>query len=240
MNKIFIAIFTALFAYSCSPTYYMPNTHNVPLFIQKDEVVIAAAGNDKQIELQAAYAMKNDIGIQVNTGAFFGENAGDNGTGGFGEIGVGVYKPLQYNLIFETYALAGIGRLRNNFPGTIHTYPGTTGEISSTIMRIGMQPSIGLKYNNFSVSFSTRFAYLGYFGVDGSLIYDDVDQVRYLKDNNAHFIIDPALTLKGGLKNIQLTLQLGSSANIFKPNFRQDSSYMSFGLCYRWLNKTSN
>lgn len=66
--------------------------------------------------------------------------------------------------------------------------------------------------------------------MEGDLIFDGVNQVNYLKENNSNFIIEPALTIRGGLEKIKLQLQYGYSMNLSNSTFTQDKGYLTIGL----------
>ncbi len=222
----------ALALAGCSPRYYIPNTQNVPMIKAKNQVNFSVAGNTNQFELQAAYGITDAVAIQAN-GAFMGtedKNTGNGGSGQFYEGGIGLYKNIGDKMLFDTYLLGGFGTLNNTFPSTLKDYPGTSGKISSNVIRAGIQPSLSFISKYFSVSASTRLASLNYAGVSGSLIFENTDQVAYLKDNNSGILVEPALTLRGGFEKVKLQIQLTRSYNLSNPSFKQDFSLLSFGL----------
>ncbi len=217
---------------SCNPKYYSPNTQNVPLISKKSEINLTVAGNGNQFEVQGAYGLTENIAIKANAGYFKPQDL-DNGNGGSGkvfEIGAGYFKALDNNLIFETYAIVGLGSVENHLPPTVAVVPQTTGKISANITRFGIQPNFGYKMKNFSAAISSRFINLNYTKIEGDLIFEGVNQATYLKDNSSNFLIEPALTLKGGFEKVKLQLQYGYSFNVSNSDFRQDNSYFTLGL----------
>ena len=223
--KLFLYAAAIAFA-SCSPKYYTPNTQNVPLISEKGETNLTLSGNGNQVEFQGAYGITENIAIQANGGLFIPADL-DNGNGGSGkfiEVGAGYFKPLTENLIFETYGLLGLGNFEN------HISDGAGGDISANILRFGVQPSLGYKSKYFSAALSSRFVNLMYSTVAGNLIYDGQSQLVYLKDNSSNFLVEPALTLRGGFDKVKLQLQYGYSLNLSKSDFRQDRTFLTIGL----------
>lgn len=217
---------------SCSPKYYSPNSHNVPLFSEKGETSLTLTGNGNRLEFQGAYAISNHFAIKADGGIFSPPNI-DNGNGGsgkFGELGVGYFISRYENLIFETYAIVGYGGFENHLPSTQHTYPSTKGNISANLLRVGIQPNFGFKSKNFSLAISSRIVNLSYSNIKGDLIYGDVLQTQYLKNNSSNFLVEPALTLRGGSENFKLQLQYGLSFNLTNESFKQDVMFLTAGI----------
>ncbi len=216
----------------CSPIFYAPNTQNVPLLSEKGEANLTLCGNGNQVEFQGAYGITRNISFKANGGLFIPANL-DNGNGGSGkfiEIGGGYFKPIFKKWVFEIYGIAGMGNFENHLPSTTLTYPQTRGNISANIFRVGLQPNFGYKSKFFSAAMSTRIVNVSYSNISGDLIFEDLSQPNFLKENSSNFIVEPALTLKGGIEKLKLQLQYGYSINISNSNFRQDKSFLTLGL----------
>lgn len=217
---------------SCSTTYYIPNTQNVPAIDAKGATAVHLAGNGNQVEFQAAYGLTDALAVQAN-GAWFIPHDEDNGNGGSGSLyegGIGYYKNLSEHWLFDTYALLGAGQVENHFPSTLPTDPATTGRIQANALRYGLQPSITYHTPYFSVSGSVRGTQLSYSNISGSLYLDGLSQERYLADNSTNFLVEPALTLRGGFERVQLQVQLMQSFNLTNSDFKQDNTLLSVGL----------
>ena len=230
----FVALSVCLLA-ACSPNYYIPNTQNVPVIGAKGETNISVAGNGNQFELQGAVGVSDNIALQLNGGYVFPKNE-DNGNGGSGKLiegGVGYFTNISDNLLFDVYALAGVGSMENHFPGSVSANPSTTGKISANLARFALQPALTFHSNYFSISGSARIGSLNFSNIDGNLIFDGVDQTKYLTDNKSNFLIEPALTLRGGIEKIKLQIQLMKSINVSESDFRQDDAMLSVGLNFR-------
>lgn len=234
-SKIFYAV-SFLVLTSCSTNYYIPNTQNVPMVKEMGEGNINIAGNGGQAELQAAYGVGNSVAIQANGMVVFpqDEDNGNGGKGQFFEAGIGYFKLLGDNVLFDTYLLGGFGSMENHFPGTVAEFPNTTGEVSANMFRYGLQPSISYFNEYFSISGSARFVNLSYSNIDGSLHFDNKDQHLYLNDHNSNFLIEPAITVRGGLEKIKIQLQYLRSFNVSNSDFPQSKDLISVGLNYHF------
>lgn len=234
-SKIFYAIsFLALT--SCSTKYYIPNSQNVPMLKEKGEADINVGTDGSQADFQAAYAVGNAVAVQANGMVVFPQDD-DNSNGGKGnyfEGGIGFFKNLSDHVLFDTYLIGGIGSMENHFPGTVQDHPSTTGKISANLYRLGLQPSISYYTEYFSVSGSARFVNLNYSNIEGSLYFDNLDQSVYLNDNRSNFLIEPALTVRGGLENIKLQLQYLYSFNVSNSDFPQSKDLLTVGLNFHF------
>lgn len=221
---------------ACSPKFYSPNTQNVPLISEQGETSLTLTGNGNQVEFQGAYGVAPHISIMANGGLFIPAEL-DNGNGGsgkFAEIGGGYFIKIGDNFVFETYGLLGFGAFENHLPSTVNDYPSTKGDISANLFRYGIQPNFGFKSDHFNAAISTRIVGLNYSGIKGDLIFEDVDQVSYLNSNKSLFLIEPALTLQGGLNKLKLQFQIGYSLNLTNNDFRQDQTFATLGLSFRF------
>jgi hypothetical protein len=234
---LFIGFTTFLFCTtSCNPKFYTPNTHNVPLLTEKGETNLSLSGNANQVEFLGAYGIGKNFAVVADGGLFIPKDLdnGDGGSGKFLEIGGGYFKPLDNHLVFEAYGLVGFGSVENHFPSTINSNPQTLGKISANILRIGIQPNFGYKTKYFSAAISARICNLSYNKIDGSLYYENEFQTDYLSKNSSNFLVEPALTIRGGLKKIKLQLQYGLSFNVSNADFRQDKNQLTVGLNFNF------
>jgi hypothetical protein len=226
-----------LFA-SCSPKYYSPNTQNVPGISEKDQFSGFLGGSTNQYEVQAAYGVSNNLGVQLNAGMFLPKDL-DNGNGGsgkFGELGAGYFTKVGENFVFETYVLGGLGNVENHLPSTIDSAKTTTGKINAGLTRFSVQPAFAWVTANLSIILSTRVSSINYSNIEGSLIYQNEDQVKYLNNNKSMMLAEPALTVRAGSRGIQFQAQFGSSMNLTNSEFLQEKSWLTFGVNFRLQN----
>ncbi len=234
-NHLLVAA-VLLVSVACSPKYYVPNTLNVPMIEAKSQTNLTVAGNANQVEFQGAYGLTDSLALQVNGGAVIPKDE-DNGNGGSGrllEAGLGYYRNVKPNVLFDIYAMAGVGTVDNDFPTAIAGNPGTTGKISADMSRFSLQPSISYHRRRISISGSARLSSLQYRNIEGSLIFAGENQVTYLTDNKSNFLFEPAVTLRVGGEKLRLQVQLVQSVNLSNSDFRQDKSLGTIGLNFNF------
>lgn len=227
-----MAVLASLLMAACSPKYYVPNTHNVPLLEEKGQINLAVHGNVNQLDVQAAAGLTSNIGLMVNGGFFFpkDEENGNGGSGKLGEVGLGYFTKIGEYMVFETYGILGFGSVENYFPTTVAGNPGTSGTINANIFRAGIQPNIGYTSKYFSAAVSARFVSLNFSNIRGSLIFEGVDQFIYLETHKSSFLVEPALTVRAGIENIKLQAQLSGSYNLTHNNFPQENALLTLGI----------
>lgn len=221
---------------ACTTTYYIPNTQNVPAIDAKGTTAVTLAGNADQVEFQAAYGIADGFAVQAN-GAWYIPRDEDNGNGGSGrllEVGPGWFHNISDRWLFDAYGLVGFGHLENHFPTTVPSIPPTTGRIDAQLMRYALQPGITYKSRFFSASGSLRAGYLNYSNIDGSLFLDGIREDVYLADNASHFLLELALTLRGGFEKVKVQLQLVQSVNLTDNTFKQENTIVTVGLALRF------
>lgn len=223
MQPIFLFLIAIVFT-GCGPIYYVPNTQNVPIMKEKGQMNLSLGFNGSEytdgFELQGAYGLSDSWALQLNTDWVNSSEDSSSGSGNFVEIGGGYYKSLTKSVVFETYGLLGYGSI------DYKDYFIDNSNISANFYRVGIQPSISFVGKYFNTSLSSRLATINYTNVSGTSIYD----INYLTANNSFWLLEPALTLQGGSKNIKLQLQFQLSYNLTVPDFSQDYSLISLGL----------
>jgi hypothetical protein len=227
-----IALAASLLTASCSPIYYIPNSQNVPMLHTVGEANFTLAGNASQAEVQAAYAPVEHLGLMLNGALYVPQDAdnGDGGRGKLGELGVGYYAPIGTHFVFESYGLLGAGTVDNDRPSSVVDYPNTTGKMHVNVLRFGLQPSIALRTKYFQAAISSRLMSLNYSGLRGDLNYFGQDQATYLAANRSSMLLEPAITIRGGLDHVKLQLQYLQSFNFTHADFRQQRSLLSVGI----------
>jgi len=215
----------------CAPVYYGPNTQNVPLLSEKGEYNVAVAGSNQLLEFQVSGSPARNLGMQLNGSWYIPQrDSADRGAGYYTDAGIGFYKAFgpRNMLVFETYAIGGVGGVRNTFAPR----PGNTtyGSIYSNLSRYGIQPVFGVKWKYLDGAVSARFVGLSYFNTSGNLVYMGTDQQQYLAQNRHSFLIEPAITLRAGIDVIKVQLQFVGSYNVSNPDFYQRNASVSIGL----------
>ena len=223
LNLLLIILF-----WGCTPIYYSANTQNVPMITNKGETNLTFAGNADRGEFQGALGVSERFALMADGGFYIPKDNdnGDGGSGRFVEVGGGYFRPIDNQFVFETYGLLGFGKMENHFT--------SGGDISAGLLRYGIQPGFGFKTKYFSAAISTRIVSLNYSNIKGNLVYNGENQIAYLNDNKSNFLLEPALTVRGGLEKIKLQVQLGRSFNLSNSNFKQDFPFATVGLNFNF------
>lgn len=237
--KIFklLLFFFAVCITGCSPRYYAPDTHNIPLISRKGETNLAVSGSSDRVEFQASHGLTSAIALKANGGFYFPSNeyfeAENGGSGKFIEFGAGYFKKLNENWIFETYGIFGMGSLENNFVRQSFDTD-ALGKLSAKIRRYGIQPNIGYKNEDFIFGASTRFLHLSLDEIEGDLVSSQINQQTYLRENNSHFLIEPAIIFGIAFNKFSVKANLGLSLNLTDFDFEQYNSYISFTTSFNF------
>ncbi len=240
LNLFFYSILLVAGISACSPKYYAPDTHNVPLISKKGETNIALAGTldleVEKLEFQVSRGITKNIAVKANGGLYkplaASETENRSGSAKFIEFGAGYFKRVSEDWIFETYGIYGIGTVKNTFTPPTRTFFLDDQVLTANIRRIGIQPNFGFKNDNFLFAMSSRFVHLSYRDITGNFVYEGEDQQNYLRANDQHFLIEPGLTFGAGLDGFSFRIHAGASFNLTNPNFRQYDSAAAFIFNY--------
>jgi hypothetical protein len=232
---------------SCSHYYYVSNVQNVPLFREKNEYRAGGGfsfGDESQcIEIQAAYAAGNNIGIMGNFMAAWGGDASDHdyGKGTYIDGGIGYFRPVGELMSFEFYGGMGGSSQHHEYSGlgysqgTIYSQNYGTSDLS--FIKFFAQPSFGLRHNVFDVAVSTRINSVSYTSIGNyvsgnSYEYEELNQLG----DKTHFFLEPAFTLRCGWKNIKIQLQGSYAGYLNNPKlYFGEEAHLSVGFYYSFL-----
>jgi hypothetical protein len=207
-----LVLISSLALTSCAHYYYAPNTANVPLISEKNEVRVTgayAAGRESQFEggeLQAAYGITNHLGVQLNGfSAGRTENTGDydeSGKGIYAEAAAGYFTKFKGSnkWIAELYGGIGKGSVTNDYGLGDHSKVGIT--------KLYLQPAIGFKSKNFEIAVTPKISYIHWKVKDAMLITNHAPDINldldHIRQNPGHLAFEPALIIRGGLKNVKI------------------------------------
>jgi len=206
---------------SCSPTYYMPNNVNVPLFKEKGETVtqahIGSAEEYGHIGVNVAHAIGRNSALMLNASYFkagsdlteYNDNAIENNLNFnsknrafMAEVGAGFFKPFGADsiFVFETYAGYGLY--------SINRALNTQQSVAYNIHRPFVQPSIGIRYKKIEVSYGLRMSMLVFSNQHPSTAFKN-DDLAMLKFENWDrvFNLDHSLTIALGTELVKFQIQ---------------------------------
>lgn len=217
---------------SCSPTYYVPNAHNVPLMDNKGDVALSAGVSEHNGDFQASFAVDDNIGIMINhmggSSTFDGSSKSTkyHVKGRMTELGAGYFQRINDHLVFEVYALAGMGVFDNKFDSS-GSYQGW---LTGSANKYALQGNIGLKYKYLELALALKPTTVEFSKVEGTLTIDNESQREVFIDQSQYSFVEHSATLKVGFQGFKLQLQLGSAIdNVPSRGFRT-SSFGSLGL----------
>lgn len=233
-NLIFgIMIIIGLFASSCNTTLYVPNTVNAPLLKEKGEVKASIGGNN----FQAAYGLTNNVGIIGNVfWDKYEEEITENNTtfntinkGNLYELGIGYFTGISENVVFETYAGGGIGRI--DFDNERN---GKNFEVNAT--KFFIQPAVGYVGKFFDVAFTPRLSAVKYSDLRTSGYTPEELNTEYLNKSDVEdktwVFAEPALTVRVGYKFVKLQFQTGFVSKLTKGDLKYESKFTNLGVSF--------
>lgn len=221
---------------SCTHYYYAPNTNNTPLLKEKNEGKVNGqyyvTDEANGIEVQAAYATGKHTAVMASyTSARHGSKSehanSDNGYGNYIEAGIGYFTTInKSNWVFETYVGLGTGKITNTY------HPSESSK--TRFNKVFIQPALGYASKYFEVALSSKlsFVHLAVKNSSATTAYNfsAFRDINYIRENPSSVLWEPGIVLRGGIKNMKLTINYTGSVNLFN-NWKQEDYGMSLGLC---------
>lgn len=246
INKklFFLLLSFACFLFTgCYTTSFLPQTHNVPLFTEKNQVRINPTHSFRTFDLQLAYAPLNHLGVIANIQA--------NPRYYMTEIGVGAFHSTNNFLVAEVYCGFGTGRLKDSI--IYHDFPILPTDdrylgIDIIAYKFFIQPNIGVKFSEkMDLSFSTKCSYWSYpkyyynyerwdrtirgSGPPSILVYEQIINAK----NVSEITIEPAITFRTGGEHTKFMIQAGASASVRTGSlnldpYRNNNAFIRIGV----------
>lgn len=222
---------------SCSHTVYMGNIQNIPVFKEEQELQVST-GIGTQVSISSifvtgAYSINSYLGVIGSANYIFNGNKEYKHTNGFyGDLGIGFYKPIGNNFIFENYLGYGHGLLSNKLKDN-YDY-----EYSKfKYHKFFNQSSISFfsEDNFFESSFSIRLSHVRYHYIDAEVFNNDTQmydtgEFEDLLAHPNHFFVETQLTNRINFSNFKLEAYLGSTFP--KEEFSNRFLNINLGLRY--------
>lgn len=250
MKNIFLLLLMAINVVSCTHMYYAPNTANIPLLTEKDEMRINAfyaSGSESKFrggELQVAYALKKNWGVMLN--GFTGgrtENTGsydEKGHGTYGEIGLGYSTTFDKNKFWVSEVYAGAGK------GVVESDYGMGDRSTIGLTKIFLQPSLGFKSKHVEVGLSSRMGIVNWKTKESIIMYpknaDQLPDLQYVADHPSFFVFEPGFIVRAGGENVKV--QTGFTLSNSKISSRSsgaslgESCTFNLGISFRFNTRT--
>lgn len=242
---------------ACDVYQYVPNSQNVTLFQEKNEL----SANLSLHNYQFGYSFTKHTAFTTN---FFWDIQ-ENGDGLFSfrdedsnieirkfqsyevEGALGVFtgsRPLN----FELFGGAGYG-----YTDYEHTFqknsfsPDYNYSVNSNPLKLYLQTNIGFTFFRiFDCAFSTKFIDYKHTNINSSLIGSEINTGKPYdlileSGNEKHlYYIQPALTLRAGLPFMKVQTQFGLNHCINYQNLNSENSYIRFSLFFNIRNKSES
>ena len=219
-------VFLILLFFSCSPIYYAPNAHNVPIFTEKNQGnfsggIVNYGFSEPTGDLggtglvaQTAFSFSNHFAVQGN--CMF--SAGLSSNVNYFDGALGYYKPINDELVFEIYTGVGGGYTYSIFDyDNILFKDSLITRVNSNYLKFYAQPSIGFHKGSFFASLDTRIGVLSF----NNVRYDTTDSLQianiYLDAlYKSHTLIEPAISLGINAPHVQFKWQIHFNSVIGK------------------------
>ncbi|MCB0762094.1 MAG: hypothetical protein KDC12_11280 [Flavobacteriales bacterium] len=234
MKNVLFALCATLIITSCTPPLYIPNTPQMPTLSEQGEIEVGAAMGNGGLNVQAAGAATDKIGITLAGTTNFRSTL-DSSYHHFGEVGVG-FTQLWKNADHDTR----IRPLLTVFTGFGTGITGGVRDASSTengqvnygygaYNRYYLQLGSGFSQKFIDFTVVTRFSYVRFTALTTE--YD----FRTTGDFD-NFFVEPALGVKVGGERLKFMAAMGFSVSMqssSKVAFRQQPFFGSVGLHYQ-------
>lgn len=226
---------------SCNHYYYVPNTTNVPLHQKKGVIKVAGSKSKYEGEIQASVSLTRNIAVMYNGyhaadqwrmggwNVLFGtpDEYDEYSRGRFSEGGLGYYKRIGKNFVYELYTGWGKGSVSNLYE---------FGQSEFRVKRWFFQPDIGFSNDFIEAAISCRLSGLSLQQKQITGYFDDSEtntqDMIYTMNHPRSFLAEPAVTLKAGYRFVKFQGQAGWSYNITSPQLKQIKSYIRFSMLF--------
>jgi hypothetical protein len=140
---------------------------------------------------------------------------------------------MEKNLVFEIYGGAGASIQHHEYSSyDFYQYEQYNGSADLSFVKLFIQPSLGVKTDFFEIAVSTRVCRLSYTDINKNLYGSSymIEELNSMADKS-HFFVEPALTLRGGGKNIKVQVQALYSGYLNSPRlYFGEELHLSAGL----------
>ena len=227
-SLILWAITLVLLESGCSPKYYVPPQHNIPMLANGGEGKVGTSFSLPQFgvgglsfDAQLSYSPIKHLGITADGMYFSGGNSTNDysGNGIVGNVGLGYYAMASEKWGVDIYT--GIGK------GSIKMNQDSLKFFSSDLTRYYIQPGVFYKNKRFNFGMVFRISYVQY---DDMMFYRqaDPDDMLYGK---SYLFYEPSIYLSVGGNLVKAKFQMTPSFKIDNErDFNRQKLILSFGV----------
>lgn len=252
---VWFVIATGSILFGCTRVFHTPIVQQATLFREAGEARVQGhlglTESAETADVQAALALTNRWAVQMSAQLARGSGGDDpsiqKGQGGQFTAGVGYYRPVGRFWVVENYAGLGYSHQRHWIP--FHLIHGQNAgfqyfnqnlpvpSVSSFTFNGAFfytQPAIGFRWKYVEAALSTNFQLGGlYSGRVENVVESDVYYPNYLK-NHQLFLVEPAATVRFGLKRLKLQGQFALSYEFGNNQLHLAPARLSFGAVYNF------
>lgn len=212
---------------------------NVPLLKEKGDVffqgAFSSSGGEENAEgggFQFAYAVSDHWLVHSSLYVMGNTNSSDlddwRGSGRYFEVGGGYFSTSQNKKwVYELTGGLGFSGIKNHLGGASRDY------INVNHFKPYIQPVVGFSLKHFELAFSPRISYVNFSNKEYELfdvsLASEVE--NFFNQQNDALVLDPGITIRGGIENIKLQLQLVFSTFDQDRRFINDN-FFSIGLAF--------
>lgn len=234
----------SIFMISCNRYYYKPNGVNTPLFTDKGQLHLDACGSSGDgdgagktgfFDAQGAWSPIKHLGIIANYSSYnftpdnFDFAAGkvaakahllEGGIGGYYTVG-----ERKIKMVMDIYGGGGAGNIKS--------------DVNMDVMRLFLQPGIGVASPWFDASFNMRLSNVHY-----SNLTDNGRGIGYLEDHNlidplgnridqgSYTFMEPSLTVRTGYKFAKAQFQAVFANALSNPYWKYNGARFTVGFYF--------
>jgi hypothetical protein len=241
MKNHFFAIFLFLLLAlsSCSHYYYTPNSNNIPMFQEKNDLrlSIGTGGGSlsslKTMQVQGAYSVTDHWALasnfmSVREGSKDEDTSSSWAKGKYFEGAIGYYRSIHPKGVFEVFA--GFGSSNQHHQYEYNSYNGGTSDLSFS--KVFIQPSVGFTFKYFDIGLAARISSLSFNKINDQMVqqHGEYDELQAIMQNRNSILLEPGLVMRTGWEYVKLQFQFGLCQNLSHPNLEFKNENMSLSL----------
>jgi len=223
--------------YSCSPSTYIRNAVNVPLFEDKKELQVTGYLNPTRLELQTAYSINSNLGVMANGYVGFSKAVLNKSIGTYDaylyDLGLGYLTRIGDRNLVEIFLGAGQGWVHGK--NIERHWGGLFGggqwnlewlDYQTDFSKYFFQFNYAYVLPNWKLGFSFRNSLVHYKNYEYAIIKDDYVNLGgeiFFTDSISQkdltgYVLDPIVNIQWGRKRFKIVSQIGLSLSLFDVN----------------------